>query len=53
MDFFEVSSKTGGKVNEAMLFIIKKALELPNDYSGEIIMEEKNLNQQKKNKKKI
>ena len=52
MDFFEVSTKTGENVNEAMLFIIKKALGKPNDFSGEIIMDEKNINQKKNNNQK-
>ena len=52
MDFFEVSTKTGENVNETMLFIIKKALGLPNDFSGEIIMDNKNINQKKINNQK-
>ena len=52
MDFFEVSTKTGENVNEAMLFIIKKALGKPNDFSGEIIMDGKNINQKKNNNQK-
>ena len=52
MDFFEVSTKTGENVNEAMLFIIKKALGKPNDFSGEIIMDNKNINQKKINNQK-
>ena len=52
MDFLEISSKSGENIKEAMLFIIKKALKLSNDFSGEIIMDQKNINQEKKNNKK-
>ena len=52
MDFFEISCKTEENVHEAILFIIKKALNLPNNFAGEIIMDQKNLNQPKINNQK-
>ena len=52
MDFFEVSSKSGENVKETMLYIIKKGFKLPNDFSAEIIMDQKDLNQKDSNQKK-
>ena len=52
MDFFEISSKSGENVKETMLYIIKKEFKLPNDFSGEIIMDQKDLNQKDSNQKK-
>ena len=52
MDFFEISSKSGENVKETMLYIIKKGFKLPNDFSGEIIMDQKDLNKKDSNQKK-
>ena len=48
MAFFEISVKTGENLDNLTLFIIKKIFNLPDDFSGEIIVGYKNINEKKK-----
>ena len=48
MVFFEISVKTGENLDNLTLFIIKKIFNLPDDFSGEIIVRKKNINEKKK-----
>ena len=48
MAFFEISVKTGENLDNLTLFIIKKIFNLPDDFSGEIIVRKKNINEKKK-----
>ena len=48
MVFFEISVKTGENLDNLTLFIIKKIFNLEDDFSGEIIVGKKNINEKKK-----
>ena len=48
MAFFEISVKTGENLDNLTLFIIKKIFNLPDDFSGKIIVGYKNINEKKK-----
>ena len=51
MNFLELSSTTKESVNKSMLFIIKKMLNLPDDFSSEILMGKNSENINKKETK--
>ena len=51
MNFLELSSTTKESVNKSMLFIIKKMLNLSDDFSSEILMGKNSENINKKETK--
>ena len=50
MHFLELSSTDKESVNKSMLFIIKKILNLSDDFSGKIMMDSKNINEKENEK---